>query len=74
MFQSDVANAVELAQLLFDLTQDEGDSVEICHPNPDFIGANSAICVVRQFGSPVWYEGESVVDCLRKAKKAEVTT
>lgn len=71
MLKYDLDNAKELAQLLFDLTQGEGDSVQICHPNPDsYLGPNreSTIIVIKNFGEPVQYFGNSIIHCLIQAK------
>ena len=67
MLKSDVENAQELAQLLFDLTQNEGESVVIYHPNPEFDGPNSMVCVSTDHFNSKCYPGESVLDCLRQA-------
>ena len=69
MLQSDVDNSKEFTQLVFDLIQEEGFSVEICNPNPDFDGYNSTIFVTNDFNNSVQYFGESVIDCLKQAKK-----
>ncbi len=69
MLKTDVENAQELAQLLFDLTQEEGISVEIHHPNMDFDGPNSTIHINNVFDQTSFqYFGESVLDCLKEAK------
>ena len=68
MQKSDVDNASDVARLLFELTQEEGDSVEICYANPDFGGPASRIYVTTGFGQPDEYFGESVLDCLRQAR------
>ena len=68
MMQSDLDNAVEVCRLIFELTQDEGDEVHVCHPNPDFGGPNATIYVCREFGDLKQYFGESTLDCLRQAK------
>lgn len=67
MLKSDVENAQELAQLLFDLTRHECDSVEIFHPNADFDGPNSRIRVSTGIDENTNYFGESVLDCLKQA-------
>ena len=68
MLKTDLEHAIEICQLIFDLTQDEGDEVQICHPNADFGGPNASIFVVKEFGDPKQYFGECVLDCLRQAK------
>ena len=72
MLKYDVDNSQELANLLFDLTQGEGDSVQICHPNPDSYlspSHDSTIFVIKNFGKPVQYFGNSIIHCLIQAKE-----
>lgn len=76
MLPSDLKNGPEIAALLFALTQDEGESVEIISPNTQF-GGTMAEIIFRGFNigeSPEdfsevlqKFSGENVVECLRKA-------
>ncbi len=68
MQKIDVENSSDVARLLFELTQEEGDSVEICHANPDFGGPAATIYVTAGFGETAQFFGESVLDCLQQAK------
>jgi hypothetical protein len=68
MLKSDLDNAVDVCRLIFELTQNEGDEVQVCHPNADFGGPESTIFVVREFGDPKQYVGSNVLDCLRQAR------
>lgn len=74
MLKSDVENAQEIAELLFQLTQHEGDSVEIYHPNADYDGPNSGISMKTNYDEHTEYFGESVLDCLRQASAARRIT
>lgn len=69
MLKTDIENSRKIVELIHELTQDEGDGVEIHHDNPDFDGDNCAISVTRRFGPPINFYGESVLDCLEKAKQ-----
>ncbi len=70
MLPSDLEHAQEIVQLIYDMTQDEGNEIQIIHPNPDFGGPESTIFFVRRFGDPIQFVGSSVLDCLRQAKQA----
>ena len=68
MQQADKEDPSKLVGLLAVLTAEEGDSVEICHPNPDFDGPDASIVVRRDFGEDLQqYFGPSVLDCLEQA-------
>lgn len=68
MQQADKEDPSKLVGLLTVLTEAEGDSVEICHPNPDFEGKNSVIIVRREFGEHIRsYHGDCIIDCLEQA-------
>ena len=71
MLPSDLDNAPKIVNFIHQLTQDEGDSVTITNPNPDFGGPNTGIIVVRDFGPDVRYFGETVLECLEKAVASE---
>lgn len=73
MLKSDLMHAKAITTMIFTLTQDEGDSVEICHPNPEFGGPNSTIVVIKEFAPPIQYYGDGIYDCLQKAIAAEVS-
>lgn len=70
MKKTDLQAAIEIAELIRDLTENEGDSVEICadNPCPDIGDAESCIVVIQDFGEPQQFFGDSVLDCLRNAK------
>lgn len=70
MLQSDRDNSGELAALLFELTQEEGNAVEIFHPNMDVEGPNSMIRMTVDWAvdTPITYTGDSVIHCLKQAK------
>lgn len=66
-----VSKKSELAELLNALTADEGDSVRLVNPNPDFGGPNATIFVAQEFEErETQYFGETVIECLRKAVDA----
>jgi hypothetical protein len=53
------------------LTENELHSVTIIHDNADFFGANSVVIFTvklhEYFGSGVRFEGDSKLECLKKA-------
>lgn len=60
----------EIVRLIKELSQGEGDAVQICHPNPDDGPANT-IMVTKEFGDWTQYYGDSILDCLNQAVKEE---
>jgi hypothetical protein len=60
----------EIVRLIKDLSQGEGDAVQICHPNPDD-GPAHTIMVTKEFGDWTQYYGDSILDCLYQAVKGE---
>lgn len=62
----ELREAGKIVQLIKELSQGEGDAVEVCHPNPDEGQANTII-VSRSFDAGTQYFGESILDCLNQA-------
>ena len=55
------------------LREAEGNSVEICCPNPEFDGPAQVIVVNADWGGEWWprrFEGETVAECLKAAEEA----
>lgn len=63
------AHAVEEMRLIKALTADEGNSVVIHHPNPDFDGPNYAIDYEKAFDFEGRYGGETLLECLQQAAR-----
>jgi hypothetical protein len=71
MRQSDLQNAQQICQLIFDLTQDEGNSIRFTNSNPDFGGPEEAVGFSKQFGPTVSYYGDTVLSCLQQIQCKE---
>jgi hypothetical protein len=60
----------EAFEIIAEIACDEGDSVTIHNPNAEFSedGYDYCVSVVKYFGDPEWFYGESIVEALRKAR------
>ena len=64
-------NAYAVLTLIEELTEHEGDSLTIHFPNPDFDGPDYLISHSVEFESSNNYEGNTLLECLQKAKVGE---